>query len=174
MYGTVSQVNAARAAIKVMVENSMASKGGRREPSSGSGGGGGHRNKEPAMAPGTNKLTFTVPDKCVGLIIGRGGESINDIQRKSGSRVNIVHESQSANGRRPVNLFGTDEANERARELIDVIVKQDELGIKKGQGSNAERSVSNFSLKLTPIQHNRSPGQHRGGSFDGYVPLRSF
>lgn len=90
------------------------------------------------MAPGTTKFTFTVPDKCVGLIIGRGGESINEIQRRSGARVNIVPESQSVNGRRPVNLFGTDEANERAKELIEVIVRQDELGIKKGQPNNAE------------------------------------
>ena len=90
------------------------------------------------MAPGTNKFTFTVPDKCVGLIIGRGGESINEIQRRSGARVNIVPEAQSVNGRRPVNLFGTDEANQRAKELIEVIVKQDELGIKKGQSNSGE------------------------------------
>ena len=90
------------------------------------------------MAPGTNKFTFTVPDKCVGLIIGRGGESINEIQRRSGARVNIVPESQSVNGRRPANLFGTDEANQRAKELIEAIVKQDELGIKKSQSSSGE------------------------------------
>jgi far upstream element-binding protein len=90
------------------------------------------------MAPGTNKFTFSVPDKCVGLIIGRGGESINEIQRSSGARVNIVPESQSVNGRRPVNLFGTDEANQRAKELIEVIVQQDESGVKKGPSRNAE------------------------------------
>lgn len=141
MYGTVSQVSAARASIKGLVENSMASKGaGSRRDGHGSGGGGqSNRGKEtPSLAPGTNKLTFSVPDETVGLIIGRGGESINDIQRRSGARVNIVHESQSVNGRRPVNLFGTDEANERARELIELIVRQDELGIKKGSSGNTE------------------------------------
>jgi far upstream element-binding protein len=138
--GSASQVSAARAAIKVLIENNMASKGsGRRDGHGGSGGSGSsNRGKDAVLPPGTNKLTFSVPDKCVGLIIGRGGESINEIQRRSGARVNIVPESQSVNGRRPVNLFGSDEANERARELIEVIVRQDELGIKKGQPSNTE------------------------------------
>lgn len=138
--GSASQVSAARAAIRALIENNMASKGsGRRDGHGNSGGGGSsNRGKDAALPPGTNKLTFTVPDKCVGLIIGRGGESINEIQRRSGARVNIVPESQSVNGRRPVNLFGSDEANERARELIEVIVRQDELGIKKGQSNTTE------------------------------------
>jgi far upstream element-binding protein len=140
LYGTVSQVSAARAAVKTLVENSIASKSGRRDPHSGSGSGPPSRgkDKDPVLAPGTNKLTFSVPDKCVGLIIGRGGESINEIQRRSGARVNIVHESQSVNGRRPVNLFGTDPANDIARGLIEDIVRQDELGIKKGAQNNAD------------------------------------
>lgn len=138
LFGTVSQVNSARAAINVLVANNIANRGsGNRRDGHGAGGGSSGRGKEPAMAPGTNKLTFTVPDKCVGLIIGRGGESINEIQRRSGARVNIVPESQSVNGRRPVNLFGSDEANEKARELIEVIVRQDELGVKKGQDNSA-------------------------------------
>ena len=154
--GSAPQVSAARAAIKALIENNMASKGsGRRDGhggSGGSGGGSGNRSKDAALPPGTNKLTFTVPDKCVGLIIGRGGESINEIQKRSGARVNIVPESQSVNGRRPVNLFGSDEANERARELIEVIVRQDELGIKKGQASS-EPSHRLNSVLLSTLYH---------------------
>jgi far upstream element-binding protein len=142
--GSESQVSAARAAINKLVENSMASKGGgsRRD------GHGVGRNKDANLAPGTTKFTFNVPDKCVGLIIGRGGESINEIQRRSGARVNIVPESQSVNGRRPVNLFGSDEANERAKELIEAIVRQDELGIKKGQSDNAEMGQRTNTVSL--------------------------
>ena len=129
-------MSAARAAIKALVEASIASKSGsRRDGRGSSGGGSSSRGKD--MAPGTNKYTFNVPDKCVGLIIGRGGESINEIQKRSGARVNIVPESQSINGRRPVNLFGTDEQNEKAKELIEEIVKQDEKGLKKSLSSNA-------------------------------------
>lgn len=170
--GSASQVNAARAAIKALVENNLNGKpdNARREshergPTS--------RVRESNTGPGTNKFTFTVPDKCVGLIIGRGGESINEIQKKSGSRVNIVPESQSVNGRRPVNLFGSDEANERAKELIEAIVRQDELGIKKGQYSGSDgnqrsntvrdsKSISNLVQYESP-QENARPGSVLNG-----------
>jgi far upstream element-binding protein len=149
IFGSASQVNAARAAIRGLVETSMTAKGEhpRREPYER---GTASRGREPNTGPGMNKFTFTVPDKCVGLIIGRGGESINEIQRKSGSRVNIVPESQSVNGRRPVNLFGSDEANERAKELIEAIVRLDEQGVKKAQptGSDGKQRSSTVESYL--------------------------
>jgi len=114
--------------------------GGHRESQSQPGGRSRDRGKDGQSTTTANKLTFSVPDKCVGLIIGRLGESINEIQKVSGARVNIVPESQSVNGRRPVNLFGTDEANQRARELIEAIVLQDELGLKKGQQTRTDAS----------------------------------
>lgn len=132
----MSQVSSARNAIKALIErNSLGKAGGSRRDNTqaSSGSGSKDRGKDAQMNTAANKLTFTVPDKCVGLIIGRQGESINEIQKVSGARVNIVPESQSVNGRRPVNLFGSDEANQRARELIEAIVLQDELGLKKGQ-----------------------------------------
>ena len=135
MVGTVSEVTAARASIKRLVEQSVAQKGSRKD------GPGGNTIRQKELPPGTSKFTFTVPDKTVGLIIGRGGDSINEIQEKSGSRVNIVPASQSVNGRRPVNLFGSDEQNAKAKELIEAIVRQDEMGMKKNLAA-AEESLS--------------------------------
>jgi far upstream element-binding protein len=136
--GTVSQVTAARNAIKALIENNPKTGAGTRRDASSASGGPPPRGRDVLTTNSGNKLTFSVPDKCVGLIIGRGGESINEIQRRSGARVNIVPESQSVNGRRPVNLFGADEANEKARELIEAIVRQDELGTKKGRVNSPE------------------------------------
>ena len=148
IFGSASQVNAAKGAIRALVENSITAKSEnpRREQQER---GPPSRGRDPNVGPGTNKFTFTVPDKCVGLIIGRGGESINEIQRKSGSRVNIVPESQSVNGRRPVNLFGSDEANERAKELIEAIVRQDELGLKKSQANNSDGGLRTNTVQVT-------------------------
>ena len=170
IFGSASQVNAARAAIRALVENSTTDNP-RHDPHER---GPASRGRDPNMGPGTNKFTFTVPDKCVGLIIGRGGESINEIQRKSGSRVNIVPESQSVNGRRPVNLFGSDEANERAKELIEAIVRQDELGVKKSQANNSDGSQRTSTVQVTAsghadyLQHQPSAENPRlGSSFNG-------
>lgn len=163
--GSTSQVHAARAAIKALVENSLNGKpdNARREP---------HEQGPTSRVRESNKFTFTVPDKCVGLIIGRGGESINEIQRKSGSRVNIVPESQSVNGRRPVNLFGSEEANERAKELIEAIVRQDELGLKKGQssgpdGNQRSNTVGGREYVTNHVQYESHENPRSGSGLNG-------
>ena len=40
-------------------------------------------------------LQIMVPDRTVGLIIGRGGETIRDLQERSGCHINIVGRNKS-------------------------------------------------------------------------------
>jgi far upstream element-binding protein len=95
--------------------------------------GGGDRPREggrgPAPPPvpkeGEDSLQIMVPDRTVGLIIGRGGETIRDLQERSGCHINIVSENKSVNGLRPVNLIGTPAAARHAKELILEIVDSD-------------------------------------------------
>ena len=79
----------------------------------------------PELRDGEDHVKMSVPDRTVGLIIGRGGETIRDLQEKSGCHINIVDEKQSINGLRPVNLIGTPEAARMARMLILQIVETD-------------------------------------------------
>ena len=74
---------------------------------------------------GDKSIQIMVPDRTVGLIIGRGGETIRDLQERSGCHVNIVGENKSVNGLRPVNLIGSPQAAGRAKELILEIVDSD-------------------------------------------------
>jgi far upstream element-binding protein len=76
-----------------------------------------------------DSLQIMVPDRTVGLIIGRGGETIRDLQERSGCHVNIVGENKSVNGLRPVNLIGSMSAQQYARDLIMEIVESDQKGI---------------------------------------------
>ncbi|OAL31355.1 hypothetical protein AYO20_08265 [Fonsecaea nubica] len=76
-----------------------------------------------------DSLQMMVPDRTVGLIIGRGGETIRDLQDRSGCHVNIVGENKSVNGMRPVNLIGSASAQQYARDLILEIVESDQKGI---------------------------------------------
>lgn len=82
----------------------------------------------PQPAEGENNTQIWVPDRTVGLIIGRGGETIRDLQEKSGCHVNITAKEQSENGFRPVNLIGTPRTATLARKLIDEIVQSDTRG----------------------------------------------
>lgn len=85
-----------------------------------------------AMATVTQEgdsLQIMVPDRTVGLIIGRGGETIRDLQERSGCHVNIVGETKSVNGYRPVNLIGSAVSQRHAKDLIFEIVESDQKGI---------------------------------------------
>lgn len=104
------------------------SRGGSKAPgggaSAGAGGGG-----ITVGAKDGNSLQILVPDRTVGLIIGRGGETIKDLQDRSGCHVNITAEAQSINGMRPVNLIGNASSQQHAQDLIMEIVESDQKGI---------------------------------------------
>ncbi|CAI6268848.1 unnamed protein product [Periconia digitata] len=87
----------------------------------------------PALRDGEQSSQIMVPDRTVGLIIGRGGETIRDLQERSGCHVNIVGENKSMNGLRPVNLIGSPAAAALAKELIMEIVDSDQQGTDGGQ-----------------------------------------
>lgn len=92
----------------------------------------------PALRAGEDATQILVPNRTVGLIIGRGGETIRDLQERSTCHVNIVGEEKSVNGFRPVNLIGTPQAAAVARELIMEIVDSD---TKNMNAQNANRDV---------------------------------
>lgn len=80
---------------------------------------------QPALRAGEDATQIMVPNRTVGLIIGRGGETIRDLQERSQCHVNIVGEEKSINGLRPVNLIGTPQAAAKAKDLIMEIVESD-------------------------------------------------
>ena len=93
-----------------------------RSVRSGSKGVGAH---QPVLRAGEDATQIMVPNRTVGLIIGRGGETIRDLQERSQCHVNIVGEEKSVNGLRPVNLIGTPQAAAMAKDLIMEIVDSD-------------------------------------------------
>lgn len=112
----------------------------------------------PVAGEGETNRQVLVPDKTVGLIIGRGGETIRDIQDRSGCHINIVGENKSINGRRPVNLIGSLEAANKAEALIWEIVESDTRDGQDG-GQNARRGPD-------PYAQQPPRGGGGGGGFD--------
>jgi transcription antitermination factor NusA-like protein len=90
----------------------------------------------PELREGEKSTQIMVPDKTVGLIIGRGGETIKDVQERSGCHVNIVGENKSVGGLRPVNLIGSEQATNMAKELILEIVESDNRGASGSGGGS--------------------------------------
>ncbi|KAJ9608656.1 hypothetical protein H2200_006427 [Cladophialophora chaetospira] len=110
-----------------------------------------------------DSLQMMVPDRTVGLIIGRGGETIRDLQDRSGCHVNIVGENKSINGLRPVNLIGSASAQQYARDLILEIVESDQKGISV-KDLHREREDSH-----APIGGSGGGGSGGGGGGGGKI-----
>lgn len=107
---------------------------------------------QPPLRDGEDHMQIMVPDRTVGLIIGRGGETIRDLQERSGCHINIVGESKSVNGLRPVNLIGSVESAARAKDFIMEIVDSDSRG------------------EAPPAATKRPPMGGMGGGRDGPTP----
>ncbi|EEP80256.1 predicted protein [Uncinocarpus reesii 1704] len=115
IFRMISENNAARGANAISAGDRFASRV-QHEPPSRPSGYGEEENSTTQMM---------VPDRTVGLIIGRGGETIKDLQDRSGCHVIIAPEDKSLNGLRPVNLSGPARAIQRAKDLILEVVETD-------------------------------------------------
>lgn len=120
----------------------------------------------PALREGEASSQIMVPDKTVGLIIGRGGETIKELQEKSGCHVNIVGENKSVNGLRPVNLIGSERATALAKELILEIVESDSRDQRSGGGGGGSGTNAVDQMRDRGYQNDNRGG--RGGGGGGY------
>ena len=90
-------------------------------------------------------LIIQVPSKTVGLIIGKRGESIKDLQDRSHCHVNIMPEEATVNGLRPVHLLGTPQQAAVAHAMIMDIVNTDSKKL-PDHGAGARDGVNSMAL----------------------------
>jgi len=89
--------------------------GGGGRPGFGGGGGGG------------NMIEISVPGPKVGLIIGKGGETIKQLQEQSGAKMFVVQDGREVqDGEKPLKITGNPEQIEKAKELVYEIIAQNE------------------------------------------------
>ncbi|RMZ79960.1 hypothetical protein DV738_g3025, partial [Chaetothyriales sp. CBS 135597] len=137
--GSRSARAAAKAEIFRIIEDGEAAKRGQGAAQSMSRSSASKQSVTVATKNEDNSLQILVPDRTVGLIIGRGGETIRDLQDRSGCHVNIVGENKSIDGMRPVNLIGSLSAQRHAQDLINEIVESDQKGISIKELRNRSR-----------------------------------
>ncbi|KAJ1771830.1 hypothetical protein LPJ74_002004 [Coemansia sp. RSA 1843] len=86
---------------------------------------GGALDKAAAEHGSAGMAVITVPSSKVGLIIGRRGESIKNIQSMSGARVQVQPDDGRGAPERPIHLIGSPDQIELARMRIMEIVTTD-------------------------------------------------
>lgn len=111
------------------------------------------------MQPGsqkTYKLEYPVPNNIVGLIIGRGGETIKGINQRHGAFVFIPKECEPGKNERVLIISGTDEqAVTQAKQEIEDIVNmgQKNMALKTAQSLPiiGNSGTSQPTLPINPL-----------------------
>jgi far upstream element-binding protein len=78
----------------------------------------------PYGPPSPYAYIIPVPNECVGLIIGKGGETIRYLQMKSGSKIQVAKKEIPGTSLRNVFIEGPPDKFEGARILIEEIVDE--------------------------------------------------
>ncbi|XP_075233799.1 P-element somatic inhibitor isoform X2 [Lycorma delicatula] len=117
-----------------------------------------------AGGPVTNE-DIKVPDKMVGLIIGRGGEQISRLQSESGCKIQMAPDSGGA-PERVCTLTGNAQAISRAKELIGAIVTQRS----RTEGTGGAR-LDELGLVGGPVAGNTGGSGGAGGTGGSTVEI---
>lgn len=89
--------------------------------------------------PSSKKIA--IPNAKVGVIIGRGGDMIKNLQQRSGARIQITRDADAdpTSLTRDVELMGTQEQISRAEELINEVIAETDAA---NSGSSGNRDVA--------------------------------
>mmetsp|Transcript_12676 Transcript_12676/g.25735 ORF Transcript_12676/g.25735 Transcript_12676/m.25735 type:complete len:524 (-) Transcript_12676:1450-3021(-) len=84
---------------------------------------------------GTQSRTVYVPNSCVGIVIGKKGETIRDLQQRSNAHIKVTpdREASSDATERLITLSGTPAAIDLAHRLLIEVVSE---GLKRMNGRN--------------------------------------
>ncbi|KFK32529.1 hypothetical protein AALP_AA6G255200 [Arabis alpina] len=116
--GTPDQISKAEQLINDVLEEAEA--GG----TAGSGGGGGSRRMGGGQAGG-EQFSMMIPNNKVGLVIGKGGETIKSMQAKTGARIQVIPlhlPPGDPTPERTLQIDGTSDQIEHAKHLVNEII----------------------------------------------------
>ena len=91
-----------------------------------------------------------VPGHKVGLIIGKGGETIKQLQERSGAKIIIIQDSAELANEKPLRITGDPNGVETAKQLVTEILNQNDERDMGGAGFGRGRGPS--SNKKTKIE----------------------
>jgi far upstream element-binding protein len=126
---------------------------------------------------GDNSEMILVPGSVIGLVIGRGGETIKSIQERTGAMVQVIKEIRpDAQGMRDVKLIGQPGPIAAARVAIEEIIASSKefggSGVQRGppQGGYGGGGGGGGGYGGPGIPGMDNPGGGGGGGFRGGPP----
>ena len=97
-------------------------------------------------------VDMLIPQNKVGLVIGRGGETIKDLAVQSGCKMNMVQDGMyAAAPEKPLRIHGLPQQIQKARELVSGIIQQQEYNNRNNFGNQGGGS-GNFQQNQGPFE----------------------
>ncbi|VEN42933.1 unnamed protein product [Callosobruchus maculatus] len=92
------------------------------------------------MGGGKNTLEIMIPGPKVGLIIGKGGETIKQLQEKSGAKMVVIQDGPNQELEKPLLISGDAHKVEYAKQLVYDLIAEKEMKSFNRRGGGGPRS----------------------------------
>ena len=103
-----------------------------------------------SVGAGGGLFEMMIPGHKVGLVIGKGGETIKQLQEQTGATLIIIQDSNQQAEHKPLRIIGTPESVERAKaevfkilnqQVEYVMVASNKAGLVIGKGGETIKSI---------------------------------
>ncbi|XP_043462521.1 far upstream element-binding protein 1 isoform X1 [Leptopilina heterotoma] len=144
----------------------------------GGGGGGGPQQPAPSSTPMMGGhpgfVEIMIPGPKVGLIIGKGGETIKHLQEKSGAKMVVIQEGPNQEQEKPLRITGDPQKVEYAKTLVYELIAEKEMqmfnrGPRGGGGGGGDRG-GNGAGGPGNFNNDNSGGNSGSGGFNPGPP----
>ena len=134
---TLTGPMSAIAQAKAMIEGIISNEGqGQRGP--GGGGGGGMPGMGMGGGGGGGQFEMLIPGHKVGLVIGKGGETIKQLQAQTGAKMIIIQDTNDQADQKPLRISGPPESIEAAKaEVFKILNQNDNRGMGGARGGHS-------------------------------------
>ena len=118
-----------------------------------------------------NACTLKVPHELIGMLIGRGGETIKELKKESGARIDINKEPDDEGSQdRQVHITGPPECVEYAKKMVEEMLGKSKEGLRvKVEEDDKERENSRASRTIMVPTHLIGVLIGRGGETIGKI-----
>ncbi|XP_018319791.1 far upstream element-binding protein 1 isoform X2 [Agrilus planipennis] len=95
---------------------------------------------------GRNFVEIMIPGPKVGLIIGKGGETIKQLQEKSGAKMVVIQEGPNQEVEKPLRISGDPQKVEYAKQLVYDLIAEKEMQNfnRRGQDNRQQQQFNDY------------------------------
>lgn len=108
-----------------------------------------------------------VPGPKVGLIIGKGGETIKQLQEKSGAKMVVIQDGPNQEQEKPLRISGEPSKVEYAKQLVYDLIAEKEMQAFNRGGGGGGRGGRNQGNQGEDRGHMGYEGGYGGGGGGG-------